>query len=58
MEVVGGIIRGDWLLRLVVVGFSVVGEGRKSGFSLGVVLVDVGWCWWFGGWVWCWRLCG
>ncbi len=32
----GGIIGGDWLLGLVVVGFSVVGEGREFGIFLGV----------------------
>ena len=42
MEVVGGIIGGGWLLRLVVIGFSVVGEGREFGVSLGV---GSGGCW-------------
>jgi hypothetical protein len=42
LEVVGGIIGGVWLLRLVVIGFSVVGEGRGFGVSLGV---GSGGCW-------------
>ena len=37
-----GIIGGDWLLRLVVVGFLVVCEGRVFGVSLGV---GSGGCW-------------
>ncbi len=39
---VGGIIGGSWLLRLVVVGFSVVCEGRRFGASLDV---GSGECW-------------
>ena len=42
MEVVGGIIGGGWLLRLVVIGFSVVDEGRGFRVSLGVGSVR---CW-------------
>ena len=38
----GGSIGGGWLLRLVVVSFLVVCEGRRFGVSLGVG---------YGGWV-------
>ena len=36
MGVLGGIIGGGWLVGYVVVGFSVAGEGREFGVSLGV----------------------
>ena len=39
---VGGIIGVGWLLRLVVIGFSVVGEER--GFR-GALVVGSGGCW-------------
>ena len=45
---VGGIIGGGWLLRLVVFGFLMVYEVRGFGVSLGVGA---------SGWVWgCWGL--
>ena len=40
---VGGILGGGWLVRLVVDGFLVVCEGRRFGVSLGV---GSGGCWW------------